>query len=310
MIDYVAFGIILDDIVFPQGLTRMGVLGGGGPQTAWGMAAALGSGATVGLAAGVGADLDAEALAPLRAAGVDLGGVRRTEHPTPRAWQVLEFDGRRTQLWRVPGSTLGAQLARNWDVLPPAYRGARNFHWGIHPDDADADLAFARDLRSRGRRVSLEPFRPPAAPLTGENLRTLLGACDVFSPNLFEATRITGLDDRAALVSRFRDLGGRFLALRCGADGAEVWDLPRGEGVRVPAAAPAAVLDEVGAGNAFCGALLARLDDSIAAAACYASVAASYLVEQVGIPAAPPDPANFFRRLDEVRAGLEALRLD
>ena len=39
---HVAFGIIIDDIVFPDGATHMGVLGGGGPQTAWGMAAARG----------------------------------------------------------------------------------------------------------------------------------------------------------------------------------------------------------------------------------------------------------------------------
>ncbi len=68
MIDFVTFGVIVDDIVFPDGQTRMGVLGGGGPQTAWGIAAALGSGARVGLAAGVGDDLGADTLDPLRAA--------------------------------------------------------------------------------------------------------------------------------------------------------------------------------------------------------------------------------------------------
>ncbi|WP_119069077.1 carbohydrate kinase family protein [Aggregatilinea lenta] len=310
MIDYVAFGIILDDIVFPRGVTQMGVLGGGGPQTAWGMAAALGSGAEVGLVTGVGTDLDVDALAPMQAAGVNLDGVRRTDQPTPRAWQVLEFNGRRTQLWRVPGPSLGVQLARNWDVLPPAYRAARHFHWGIHPDDVARDLAFARHLRSLGKHVSLEPFRSPDAPLSDDDLRALLDACDVFSPNLFEAARITGRPARSGIVRRCREMGGRVLALRCGADGADVWDLPRGEGVRVPAAAPAAVVDEVGAGNAFCGALLARLDDGIAEAACHASAAASYLVEQVGIPAALPDPADYARRVMEVRAGMEFLRLE
>ena len=310
MIEHVAFGIILDDIVFPQGVTQMGVLGGGGPQTAWGMAAAIGSGAAVGLVAGVGTDLDADALAPMRAAGVNLDGVRQTDQPTPRAWQVLEFNGRRTQLCRVPGPTLGVHLARNCDVLPSAYRTAQNFHWGIHPDDAARDLAFARYLRSLGKRVSLEPFRPSDAPLSDDDLRALLSACDVFSPNLFEAAHITGRDDMPDIVRRCRETGGRVLALRCGADGAEVWDLLRGEGVRVPAAAPSAVVDEVGAGNAFCGALLARLDEGIAAAACHASAAASYLVEQIGIPAALPDPVDYARRVAEVGAGLEALRLD
>jgi cytidine kinase len=49
----ITFSIILDDIVFPDGTTRMGVLGGGGPQTAFGMR--LWSDG-VGIAAGVGDD--------------------------------------------------------------------------------------------------------------------------------------------------------------------------------------------------------------------------------------------------------------
>ena len=85
MITHISFGIILDDIVFTDGFTHMGVLGGGGPQTAWGMAAALGKGDTVGLVAGIGADLDPAALAPLHAAGINLDGVRTTGYPTPRA---------------------------------------------------------------------------------------------------------------------------------------------------------------------------------------------------------------------------------
>jgi hypothetical protein len=59
MVKYVSLGIILDDIVFPDGRTRMGVLGGGGPQTVWGMALAAEAGREVGLIAGVGPDFDA-----------------------------------------------------------------------------------------------------------------------------------------------------------------------------------------------------------------------------------------------------------
>jgi len=305
VIDFVTFGIILDDIVCPDGTTHMGVLGGGGPQTAWGMAAALGSGATVGLVAGVGRDLDERLLAPLIAAGIDLTGLRLTDLPTPRAWQVTEADGRRTQVWRVPPETLGAQLARRWDVLPESYRAARHFHWGIHPDDPAAS-AFAAELTAQGKRVSLEPFRPPQRPLDDEALRALLAACAVFSPNWEEALRLTGLSDSNAIVARFRQLGGQILALRRGVNGADVWDLRAGRGVRVPAIRTT-VIDPVGAGNAFCGALLARLDDGLEEAACHAVVVASYLVEQVGMPAALPAPRDYARRLDEARAGLQPL---
>lgn len=307
MVHYVTFGVIVDDIVFPQGETRMGILGGGGPQTAWGMAVALGSGDAVGLVAGVGHDLEAEVLHPMRAARVNLDAVRVTDQPTPRAWQVLEWDGRRTQIWRVPLPSLGVQLAHNWAVLPPEYREAQAFHWGIHPSEPDA-LQFAQELRAQGKRVSLEPFRPPDKPLSAAALQSILAACDVFSPNLYEAQRMTGLDTPDALVARFRDLGGRVLALRRGSDGADVWDLERGQGVRVPAV-KTGVVDAVGAGNAFCGALLARWDDGIDVAACHASTAASYLVEQVGLPPALPDPDDYQQRLAQSQAGLQSLVL-
>ncbi len=309
MIDFIAFGIIVDDLVFPQGVTRMGVLGGGGPQAAWGMAAALGSGERVGLVAGVGTDLEAGVLAPLHAAGINLEGVRTTDLPTPRAWQVMEFDGRRTQVWRVPLQTLGTQLARTWDVLPPAYRSVRVFHWGIHPGDAVPDTAFGQQLRALGRQVSLEPFRPPGQPLPESEIRAVLAACDVFSPNLLEAERITGCWTYPDMLARFRALGGHTLAVRRGADGADVWDLPGGRGVHVPAV-QTHIVDVVGAGNAFCGALIARLDEGIAEAACHASAAASYLVEQVGMPPALPIPADYTRRLDEARAARRELALD
>ena len=302
---YVTFGIIVDDIVFPRGQTRMGVLGGGGPQTAWGMAAALGSGHAVGLVAGVGEDFDPAILAPLRAAGVNLEGVRTTEHPTPRAWQVMEFGGRRTQVWRVPPETLGPQLARKWELLPPSYRQAEAFHWGVHPDEAHS-LSLARRLRQQGRRVSLEPFRPAARPLNDAALAALLGACDVFSPNLLEVYSIADCADEAAILERFRALGGQVLALRRGADGADIWDLQAREGVHV-AAVPVDIVDEVGAGNAFCGALLARLEDGLDVAACHASVAAAYMVEHVGLPPTLPTQAAYQARLRHARSTLRPL---
>jgi sugar/nucleoside kinase (ribokinase family) len=232
--------------------------------------------------------------------------VRVTDQPTPRAWQVMEVDGRRTQVFRVPGPTLGVQLARRWDVLPASYQAARWFHWGIHPGE-DGSLTFARELIEKGRRVSLEPFKPPDQPLDDDTLRAMLAACAVFSPNWIEAVRLVQSDDYATILTRLHALGAHTLAIRRGPEGADVWDLDAGRGVHVPAVQADAV-DVVGAGNTFCGALVARLDEGIASAACHASVAASYMIEQVGMPAAPPDPADYARRVDEVQAGLRELK--
>jgi sugar/nucleoside kinase (ribokinase family) len=304
VIKYLAFGIIIDDIVFPQGYTRMGVLGGGGPQTAWGMAASLGSGESVGLVAGVGTDLESSILEPLRAARINLDGLRVTDLPTPRAWQTIEFSGRRSQVWRVPVNTLGSQLTRHERVFPTSYRDARGLHWGIHASEFDP--TYAHSLTERGYRISLEPFRPTDEPMTESALRKLLAACEIFSPNMLEASTMVGSDDPDQIRRVFRAMGCRILALRKGELGAEVWNLPEGRGVAV-SAIDTTVMDAVGAGNAFCGALITRLDEGIDEAACHASVAASYMVEQVGVPAALPDPADYARRMEQVRAGLTVL---
>lgn len=51
--DFITYSIILDDIVFPDGTSVMAVLGGSGPQTAFGMKLWTDS---VGLVGGVGHD--------------------------------------------------------------------------------------------------------------------------------------------------------------------------------------------------------------------------------------------------------------
>lgn len=307
MIEIVAHGIMIDDIVFPDGVTKMDILGGGGPQTAWGAAVALGSGERVGLIAGVNHDFDTATLAPINAVGVNTDGIHRNDLPTPRAWQILEFDGERKHVWRVPEDTLPTQLERGWNVAPESYRGAKFFHWGIHPDDAELDKHWAKKLHENDIPVSLEPFIPSAKPLPLDELRSLLEHVDVFSVNDYEAAQIAGIDDdNAALIQHYKEAGCHYLLLRQGENGSEVWDCHRGEGVSVPAV-KTTVVDVVGAGNAYTGAFLARLADGIDVAACHASAAASYLIEQVGLPPSPPNPDDYRRRIAEAEAGLKVI---
>lgn len=304
MIDFVSFGIVIDDVVLPDGTTYAGLLGGGGPQTAWGMAAALGSGERVGLVGQVGADFDPDCLQPLRAAGINLDGVWQTVAPTPRAWQRIDAEGGRTHVWQVAprqSITFGQSID---SVLPESYRDARGFHWGLHPENPALDSA--RVLTERGRRVCLETFKPPDQPLDDESLRDLLTSCHVFSPNWGEAAAITGSSEYDQVVARLRDCGCQVLALRRGAEGADVWDFISHQAVRVPSV-PVNVVDPVGAGNAFCGALLAALDDGIAQAACHAVAAASYMIEQFGIPARLPESCGYGQRFAYARERLVEL---
>ena len=295
MIDLIAFGIILDDLVFPDGRTVMGTLGGGGPQTAFGMRLPALAGWTetsggVGLAAGVGRDLPDSARAWLAAAGIDLAGVRETELPTPRAWQMLERDGRRAQVWRVEGSVVSAQLGRTLKRIPESYRQAKGFHLGIHPDEPDLD--FIHQLRSMAGIgipayhpvISLEPWKPADRPLSDAALRQLCIAADIFSPNVAEARSLVGNGTPDELVRRLADAGASIVTLRMGPEGSLVYS-PSVTQIYVPAI-PTNVIDPTGAGNAYCGGFLAGYVQTgdVLTAARFGAVAASFLVEQVGLP--------------------------
>jgi sugar/nucleoside kinase (ribokinase family) len=303
-IAFVAFGIILDTISMwvdtHHGMTRHNVLGGGGAQTAWGMALAAGDGEGVGLVGGIHQDTPDALFAPLHALGIDLSGVRRSALPTPRAHQFIERDGRRTQVWLVEPDVLEAQLARRWERLPPAYQKARGFHWGIHPEAPD--LALAEALAAQGRRVSLEAFRGTDQPLPTPILQAIMRACAIFSATVDEALQMTGAANADDAAARMAGAGCRVLALRMGAAGSAIHDFERGRVIRIPAFATIA-RDATGAGNAYCGALLARWDDGAAEAACHGTVAASYVVEQIGIPAQPPPKTEYQRRFNVVWKG-------
>ena len=128
--------------------SSMGRLGGGGPQTLWGFQLQRGQAARVGLAAGVGADLPADCRRWLEQNSIDTTGLVVHEgSSTPRAWQILEEDGRRHEIWRTP---LTEQLVRMLRPplpdLPPAYRLAGSYHVGVHPQDPS--LPLLRELRA------------------------------------------------------------------------------------------------------------------------------------------------------------------
>jgi len=308
--DFLAFSLIIDDIVFPDGQTAMGVLGGGGPQTAFGMKLWADK---VGLVSGVGSDLPAEAQVWLESTGIDTAGLRYSNQwPTPRAWQILEADGRRTQVWRVPGSAtseaalwVGAQLSRSPEKLPPAYRLARGFHLGVHPEEPDLD--FIQALRKNGAVVSIEPFRPSAHPLTETELRALLSAGQIFSPNEEEAQSLVGPGEPLDLVRRLVEAGAEIVALRRGVSGAIVHCADTGETWHIPAV-ETTVVDSTGAGNAFCGGFLAGWVQTgdLRLAGLYGAVAASFLVEQIGLPGASEEARR--RRGEEAGRRLGVLQ--
>jgi len=317
-VSFLAFTFITDDLVLPDGATCLGAVGGGGPQTAWGWAlgcALLGvedGAAPAAVAAGVGADdLDpaaqawlASSLGPAGCAGLVAWP---PPAPTPRAWQVLEADGRRTQVWRTPASASRTRmLLPGPRSLPPGLLGGvRAAHAGVDPASR-RDLAWAAAVRAAappGAWLSLETYAEAASPPPPACLESLLGAASAFSPNAPELASLVGGGAAAGSVGGAVASARRLLSLappsspvagilvRCGAGGA-VW-VPRRPGSDGPAlavpAAPVTVADTTGCGNAFVGAWTAARvaggADAGTALAVGAAVAAA-TAEVVGPPPA------------------------
>jgi sugar/nucleoside kinase (ribokinase family) len=287
MVQLFTTSVLIDDIVLPDGQTRMGLLGGGGPQSAFGMK--LWASGGVGLCGSVGPDFPPAAQTWLDALGIDTTGVRRDpQHPTLRAWQVLEEDGRRTQVWRTRPESIPPHMGLRPEQVPPTWWGARGFHFGVHPERPN--LVLAATLRARGVTVSVEPFRPAAQPLHDEDLAALVSAGDIFSPNLEEARSLVGDGDPQTLVARLAAAGAQIVTLRMGGEGSLIYNRAEGSGPHFVPPVPAAVVDPVGAGNAYCGGFLAgwlEWGDLRQAGRC-AAVAGSFLVEQYGLPLARP----------------------
>ena len=298
-IDYVAFNIMLDDLVFPDGRTQMGVLGGGGPQTASGMRLWSDH---VGLVGGVGYDFPSAAEIWLAESGINCGGVRRKAPLTARAWQIMESSGLRTQVWRVDETVRREQLGRKMDALPLDYLHGKGYHFGVHP--LSPDYPFIGALAKLGGVVSIESFCP-AAKLPDENaLRQLVQAADIFSLNEHEAVSLVGPGKPQILAGRLIAAGANVLCLRLGPNGSLVVDAKSEKAFLIPAI-PVPVVDAVGAGNAYCGGFLVGWCEThdLQTAGVYGAVASSFMLEQVG------PPAINSKSISEARKRVETLRL-
>lgn len=297
MPDFLAVGsVIIDDIVYPDGRTSMGVLGGGGTHAAYGMAAA---GEKPGLVALVGEDLPADVRARLNA-DFDTSGLAWSAHKQVRGWQIFEWDGRRNEVFRV-------------DVVDPFMHQPHADHPDL-PFTSAAGISLLRQpdyvagWRRRFPAATLlwEPVR--AFMLGGDYVRFLGGLrqADIVSPNLHEAQAMTGTADELAILRRLLADGAAAVALRMG----ELGSLVARRGDRcawhIPALPVTEIIDQTGAGNSYCGGFVVgwQREKDIAAAGCYGAAAASFTLEHVGCAHLPADlEAQWSQRLEQARAG-------
>lgn len=269
--------VVIDDIVLPDGQTRMGVLGGGATHAAMGMRVWSGR---IALLATLGRDVPAADRRKLTRA-FDLRGPARRDSPSPRAWQLYEHDGRRTHVDRTDGDLFMAMCPRP-DELPAEYAGARGAR--LECDAPDPLREWMACLRAAGcGHILWEPWNVFCRPENRALFGQLAPLLDVFSPNLLQAQRLTGLKDPRQVLAALLEAGVQVAVLRMG----EAGSLVAGQGapaVAVPAVPVSNIVDVTGAGNAYCGGFLVGLAETgdLARAGRYGAVSASFALEQFG----------------------------
>jgi sugar/nucleoside kinase (ribokinase family) len=281
---YTSWGIIIDDIVLPNGRTAMGILGGGGMYAVAGMRL---WNEAVGMLSNVGVDFESSMLGQL---DLQTSLLRVTGQRTQRAWQLFEYDGHRTQIPRIPLADWTSQLAYPADfaVLLRTH-GVRAVH--LLSRGMPNDLPLIAQIAASGVRISLEPIIEDGMDATQRNLvLDCLQYVEIFSPGTAELRVLLGEQPLHQALVKLAECGPAIVALRRGVDGSLVYHHPSGRFLRVPAAS-ANVIDVTGAGNAYVGGLLVGWVETgiLETAAANAAVSAALMLEQIGPPIITPE---------------------
>ena len=281
--------IALDEILAPTGSVQDKL---GGSSVYASLAARLLG--PVAIASVIGDDLAPERLDPLRERGIDLSGVRLTSGPTFR-WGCRYGSDlvERKTLYTEPGSYQAAAL----EIPAGVGEATHVFLTAGDPDLNRAALPFFP-----ARRVTMLDTIEREAGRRRADLLAMLAEVQILSVNDVEAALLLG-EDGAPTDERLADAaydmaashGAEALILKRGPLGVDLRTAALAE--RVPAAAPARVVDPTGAGDSFGGATLAALASGadLLQAARVGVTVASFTVEAFG-----PD-----RLLDVTAAELE-----
>ncbi len=253
-------------------------LGGKGANQA---VAAARAGALTQLFAAVGDDADGDRLiAQLNAEGIDTRHVMRVGCPTDLSIITVDAQGENTIITRneaaarfrpEPGALFDAARAGDWIALQ-----------GNLSAEVTADVLHAARLGAGRTLLNPGPVRFDCVPL--------LGDVDILVVNEVEAATLTALDEPSLAATELHRAGARDVCVTLGAAGL-LWC--NDSGTQHLAAVRTTAIDTVGAGDAFCGTLLAALAQGLAMplALRWAQAVAAYAVARRGAQASFPDRA-------------------
>ena len=287
MVKYVIYGkIIIDDIRTSDGRLVQDVLGGGGPQGAFG--ARLWSD-SVGLLSRSGMDISVAHTETIERLGIDVSGwAKYPDILTPHTGMAYDEKGERSGYIVAPDRAVGS---KNWVrllsqplTLPPAYQNLEVIHL-ISESPTDPMIKTALDLQTHGTIFSLEPIMDYRWWSNREIFLDLFKQVDVITPDWLSASGLAGSIDLDRVLKFWSNLGPALVAIRHGQFGSYTWDQQHGQYWHIPVL-PVKVVDPTGAGNAYGGGLCVGWHETGDAhmAGCYGAVSASFLVRQFGLP--------------------------
>jgi len=288
MVDYVIYGkIIIDDIRLTSGEIVKGVLGGGGPQGAFGARLWDNS---VGILTRSGVDIESGPKAALESLKIDLAGwVKYEQYHTPHGlmaydeneYMVGEIDfEKRKELFK---SKMGLMLQEVLPI-PETYKTPKVIHLiteYAHEPMADEALK----MKVSGSIYSLEPLIDYHHWTNKGDMMSYFPEVDIVTPDWPSASGLAGSGNPFEVLKFWSRLGPSVVAIRHGMNGSYVWDKVHDKMWHIPIVAVKAV-DPTGCGNSYGGGLCVSWEKSRDSkfAGCCATISASYLAKTVGVP--------------------------
>jgi cytidine kinase len=268
--------LLVDDVVFSDGSTRMGQPGG---AIAYGALGATMWGTRVGCVSLAGTDYPGAMLDALEERGADLAGIHRLRRPGVRTW--LLYEGHLRRLVHRLGCPTHEEVSPGPEHIPGAWRSAPAFHLAPMPFSVQRRVLESLSTEA-SRFVSVDPHLPITEE-TPDDWRHALADADAFFPSQDELLLEDTSADPERVLPRLATGRLRFIAFKQAARGGILYDVHENRFHRWPGRATK-VVDPTGAGDAFAAGFISAHLEDLPVAACLerAVVSASFAIEGLG----------------------------
>ena len=227
-----------------------------------------------------GTDYSQENLEKMRLAGL-CPKFNMVQKRDIRNWALYEPDGTRRFINHLTSSS-HYEMSITGDEISIDDLGGDLYH--VAPMPTDIQATIVERLKRAGRVVALDPHVDYLQdPALNQQAYKMLSRVDYFLPSQEEVVKMCGYADMARAAQHFAGYGPEIVVIKMGEQGSLVYNSQDNSTFHIPIY-PTETVDPTGAGDSFCGGFLAGLlltGDPVLAA-CYGTVAASYVVEQVG----------------------------